>query len=342
MYCAHFGLKQRPFGISTEPAKIFIAGSRARFSKALLYILEHETGFLKITGEVGAGKTTLCRWLLRTLPSQQYRIVHLADPTLSAQQLDFALAEGLGLDAPREDPDRLRMRLEAKLRSARSQKIQVVVLVDEAHAMPLETLERLRLLGQGAGDGDSALRLVLLGPPELDQQLARPDRAALRDRIVHSLRLRRLSQDDIRDYLHTRLRAAGYEGPRVFSDNAIRLAGGLSRGLPRRLNLLADKAMMMAVLENKFEIRSRDIAAAAREIKLERVRAGNAPTRLLTMAAGLGFVAGVVLTLALALAALRYDWIAIESTAQAPAPPAVQTSPRDSANSPSGLGLFNR
>ena len=314
MYCAHFGLQRRPFDVSTEPAKLFLEGSRAVFSEALLYVLDHEKGFVKITGAVGSGKTTLCRWLLRSLPQERYRIVHLADPTLSAQQLDFALSEALGLDCSREKTNRVRMRLEAKLRSAHGQGQQVIVLVDEAHAMPLETLERLRLLGQGAGDGDSALRLVLLGPPELDQRLAGAEFAGLRDRIVHSLRLRRLGMDDIRDYLHSRLRAAGYEGPKVFSANAIRLIGGLSRGLPRRINLLADKAMMAAALEHRFEVHSREVAAATREIKLERMRGERTPRGMLSLAAGLGFAAGMVTTVTVIVAALHLGWIDLSST----------------------------
>jgi len=319
MYCAHFGLQRRPFDVSTEPAKIFIDGSRAAFCEALLYVLNHEKGFVKITGAVGSGKTTICRWLLRTLPQESYRIVHLADPTLTAQQLDFSLSERLGLDASREKPNRVRMRLEAKLRSICEQGQQVVVLVDEAHAMPLETLERLRLLGQGAGDGDSALRIVLLGPPELDQRLAGGEFAALRGRIVHSLRLRRLGMDDIREYLHSRLRAAGYEGPKIFSTNAIRLIGGLSRGLPRRINLLADKAMIAAALENRYQVRSREVAAAAREIKLERIRGERASKGMLSLAAGLGFAAGMVTTVSLILTALHFGWIDVQTSAPAQA-----------------------
>jgi type II secretory pathway predicted ATPase ExeA len=309
MYCAHFGLQRRPFEVSTEPTQLFLDGSRAVFCDALLYVLEHEKGFVKITGAVGSGKTTLCRWLLRTLPAERYRIVHLADPTLSTQQLDFALSEGLGLECSREKPNRVRMRLETKLRSAQQQGQQVLVLVDEAHAMPLETLERLRLLGQGAGDGDNAVRMVLLGPPELDQRLAGSEFAALRDRIVHSLRLRRLNLDDIRDYLHSRLKAAGYGGPKVFSTNAVRLIGGLSRGLPRRINLLADKAMIAAALDNRFMVHTREVAAATREIRLEKQRAERPSGRLLSLAAGLGFAAGIVLTAGVMLTALHLGWL---------------------------------
>ncbi len=314
MYRAHFGLQSRPFDISTDPTKIFVDGSRASFCDALRYVLEHERGFVKVTGAVGAGKTTLCHWLMRTLPSNRFRFVLLADPTLTAQQLDFALADAMGIEASREDPDRARVRLEAKFRSDAANQKQVVVLVDEAHAMPLATLERLRLFGQGLSSGNSALRIILLGPPELDRRLAEPAFAALRDRIVHSLRLRRLSYDDIHDYLQNRLRAAGYEGPRIFSANAVRLIGGLSRGLPRRINLLADKAMMSAVLEHRFEVRSRDVGAAAREIKLVRGRERETSPRLLSLAAGLGFAAGAFTTLALVLAAFYFGWVDVRST----------------------------
>ena len=333
MYCEHFGLQRRPFDVSTEPAKIFLDGSRATFCESLLYVLDHEKGFVKITGAVGSGKTTMCRWMLRSLPKERYRTVHLADPTLSPQQLDFALSEGLGLDCSRDDTDRVRMRLEAKLRSARERNLQVVVLVDEAHAMPLETLERLRLIGQGAGNGDSALRIVLLGPVELDQRLAGPEFAALRDRIVHSLRLRRLSMDDIRHYLNSRLRAAGYQGPRIFSSNAIRLIGGLSRGLPRRINLLADKAMMSAALENRFEVRTREVTAATAEIKLERVRNERTSRGLLSLAAGLGFAAGMFTTVTVILTALHFGWLDVQTSGAAQARAQTDTITTSSASS---------
>ncbi len=320
MYLAHFGLHRRPFDVSTEPATVFVDGSRAAFTEALRFVLERERGFVKITGAVGAGKTTLCRWLLRTLPTEHFKAIHLADPTLSAQQLDFALAEALGAESVRDDPDRTRASVEARLRACTEGGRQMIVLVDEAHAMPLETLERLRLLGQGVGSGDNLLRLVFLGPPELDQRLAGPDYAALRDRIVHSLRLRRLNLDDVRDYLHQRLKAAGYEGPRVFSANAVRLIAGLSRGLPRRINLLADKGMMAAAVEHRFEVRSREIATAAKEIKLERARAEKASSRQITVAAGLGFAGGIVATLAFVLAALHFGWVEVHDHAITSAP----------------------
>lgn len=314
MYLAHFGLERRPFDVTTEPSAVFVDGSRAAFSNALMFVLEHEHGFVKITGAVGAGKTTLCRWLLRTLPQDKFKLVHLADPTLTPSQLDFALADGLGARTSRDDPEGARAAVESRLRHYTDEGRQVIVLVDEAHAMPLDTLERLRLVGQGVGSGDNLLRLVFLGPPELDQRLAHADFAALRDRIVHSLRLRRLNLDDIQNYLHIRLKAAGYSGPRVFSANAVRLIGGLSRGLPRRINLLADKAMMAAAMEHRFEVRSGEIATAAKEIKLERARAERPSNRHITMAAGLGFAAGIVATLAFVLLAFQLGWLEVQST----------------------------
>jgi len=337
MYCAHFKLKQRPFDDSSDPPKLFLEGSRATFSKALMYVISRERGFVKITGAVGSGKTTLCRWLLRTLPKEEYRVLHLADPTLSALQLDFALAEALGIEAPRDRAEQLGVQIEASLRGLVEGPVQVIVLIDEAHAMPLETLERLRLLGQGAGDGDNALRLIFLGPQDLDRRLAEREFAALRDRIVHSLRLRRLNHHDVRDYLNTRLRSADYEGRRIFSSNAVRLIAGLSRGLPRRINLLADKAMMAAALERQHEVRSRHVSAAAREIKLERKRAMRPPNGVLALAAGLGFSAGAVVAIAAVMTALRMGWVPLReptsSVSAAATGGALSTAPRDASSS---------
>ena len=140
---------------------------------------------------------------------------------------------------------------------------------------------------------------------------------ALSGALIAMQGLRRLGMDDIREYLDSRLRAAGYEGPKVFSSNAIRLIGGLSRGLPRRINLLADKAMIAAALENRYQVRSREVAAAAREIKLERIRGERASKGMLSLVAGLGFAAGMVTTVSLILTALHFGWIDVQTSAPA-------------------------
>jgi hypothetical protein len=154
----------------------------------------------------------------------------------------------------------------------------------------------------------NALRLVLVGPPELEKRLTHEAFGALNDRIAHDLRLNRLSRDEVHEYLHGRLRNAGYDGPRIFSVGAVRAVAVLSRGLPERINLLADKALMAASLAHAFEVHTRDVQVAARELRLSHP-VPRRRLRLFSLPLGAGFAAGVTSALAAVALALHFGWM---------------------------------
>jgi MSHA biogenesis protein MshM len=269
VYLKHFGLHSKPFLVTPETEAFFKGGSRKNLLESVEYVLGNEEGIVKITGEVGSGKTTICRYLLKQLPAK-FKPLYIADPTLSREQMLFAVADGLGVEFSRRNPEAMVVALQKKLGEYYEQGKKIVLMVDEAHAMPEETLDQIRLLSQLEAGGNRIMQVILLGPQELDHNLALPELRAVRDRIVHAFRIKRLSLQDIAEYLSFKMEASGYEGPKVFTQNAVRLIGRLSNGLPRRINVVADKALLSASIDQRFEVRSRDIASAAREIKLER------------------------------------------------------------------------
>ncbi len=320
MYLKHFGLKTKPFLVTPETEAFFTGGSRHSFWESLVYVLKTEEGIFKVVGEVGSGKTTVCRYLLKKLPSKRFKTIYFADPTLTREQMLYALADGLDLPLDRAAPELMIVMLQKKLAEIYSSDRKVVLLIDEAHAMPEETLDQIRLLSQVEASGNKIMQIVLFGPEELDHNLALPELRPVRERITQSFRLKRLNLKDISEYLDFKMKAAGYEGPTVFSQNSIRLMVRLTNGVPRRINILADKALLSAGLGGRFTVNSKDILTAAREIKLEKTRTG-ADSWLI----GFGsFFAGSAISIALLSLALSKGWVHIDSPFDRP-PEAART-----------------
>jgi type II secretory pathway predicted ATPase ExeA len=309
MLLEHFGLHHSPFEPSSTVERLVFPGSRGEFARVLLGVLVRGSGFVTIIGEPGAGKTAMCRWVTRKLPPERYHVVHVTDPTISPRRLDIVLTEKLGLEVTPQDPRQMRARLRDRLNHCIITGDKLVVLLDDAHVAPPETLEHLRALGQGVGGAENGLRLVLVGPSDLGRRLAHESLRPLRQRITHDLRLERLGRDDVHDYVHERLRAAGYDGPRIFSMGAIRMLAGLSEGLPRGIDLLADQALHAAAAAAVYEIHGRDIAAAGRSIRREHPEPRSRLGRLLSLAASGGFAAGAISVAAIGVVAWRLGWI---------------------------------
>ena len=189
---------------------------------------------VKVTGEVGSGKTMLCRVLMERLP-ESVEIIYLAVPSLSRDEMLAAIAEDLGLETTGANTTKLIRMLQEKLIAVHASGKQVVALIDEAHAMPLATLEEVRLLSNLETGTEKLLQLVLFGQPELDQHLAHcPTCGSFAERITHSFTLLPLPPREIREYVNFRLRAAGYHGPDLFDAEVLRIIGDASEGLTRR------------------------------------------------------------------------------------------------------------
>lgn len=264
MYLEHFGLDEPPFKITPVTDFFFSGDNRGEILDALIYAIAESEGIIKVTGEVGSGKTMLCRMLLERLPLQMEN-VYLANPSLSREELLYAIADGLGLNLEGQRVNVIMQTLQNLLAQKAAEGKRVVILVDEAHAMPLDTLEELRLLYNLQTGHTKLLQIVLFGQPELNDKLDQPNMRQLKDRIVHHFNIMPLSKPAIISYLLFRMRAAGYRGPNVFSPAAVKLLGSASNGLMRRVNILADKALLAAFIENTHDIEARHIKTAIRD-----------------------------------------------------------------------------
>jgi type II secretory pathway predicted ATPase ExeA len=265
MYLEHFGLKHPPFRITPDQDFFFPGGNRGAILDALAYAITKGEGIIKVTGEVGTGKTMLCRALVSRLP-ENIDLIYLPNPSLPRNEILYAIADELGLTHLTDSKSTQVLReiqnhLIAKLAQGR----QAVLIIDEAQATPLDTLEEIRLLSNLETDTSKLLQIVLFGQPELDQHLDLPHIRQLKERITHSFFLHPLERKEIDDYLAHRMSTAGFRGPNIFSGGAVRLLHKVSQGLIRRVNILADKALLAAFSEGAFNISRRHINAAAHD-----------------------------------------------------------------------------
>jgi type II secretory pathway predicted ATPase ExeA len=265
MYYEHFGLSQAPFKITPNTDFFFSGGNRGPVLDALVYAIMRGEGIVKVTGEVGSGKTMLCNMLQNRLP-ENVESVYLANPSVGPEEVLHAIAFELQLGLDRH-ADRLEVMhaLQDYLVSRYAEDQRVVVFIEESQSMPLATLEEIRLLSNLETRNDKLLQIVLFGQPELDENLRRQDIRQLRDRITHSFRLQPLTCEEVREYLMFRMRAAGYRGPELFSTQVVKKIARASSGLTRRINLVADKALLAAFSENTHAIEPRHIEAALRD-----------------------------------------------------------------------------
>jgi MSHA biogenesis protein MshM len=290
MYLEHFGLNEPPFRITPHTDFFFDGANRGATLDALIYAITHDEGIVKVSGEVGSGKTMLCRVLMERLPDT-VTIVYLANPSLSRDDILYAIADELQLGIPDNSRTSMVMRaLQDRLIQSYGEGRQVVVLIDEAHAMPADTLEEIRLLSNLESNHSKLLQLVLFGQPELNDILARPDMRQLKERITHNFGLEPLVRDDIANYLDFRMRAAGYRGPSVFSLPALKLIAQSSLGLTRRINIIADKSLLAAFSAGSHQIGAKEAQAAIKDCEFSEATyrgKGAGKNRLLWLAAAI-------------------------------------------------------
>jgi type II secretory pathway predicted ATPase ExeA len=268
MYLEHFGLTEPPFKITPVTDFFFPGANRAEILDALLYAITESEGIIKVTGEVGSGKTMLCRMLLERFPDK-VEAVYLANPSLSREEMLYAIADGLSLNLEGQRVNIILQTLQNHLELKLTEGKRVVILVDEAHAMPLDTMEELRLLYNLQVGNHKLLHIVLFGQPELNEKLSQPNMRQLKDRIIHHFSMLPLSQNIIESYLLFRMRTAGYRGPSPFTVPAATLIGKASQGLMRRVNILADKSLLAAFVENTHGVELRHVHAAIKDTELD-------------------------------------------------------------------------
>ncbi len=325
LYLEHFGLREAPFRITPHTDSFFDGADRGATLEALLYAIQHEEGIVKVVGEVGSGKTLLCRVLIERLP-KHVETIYLANPSFTRDEILYAVAEELKIEFSRERATIALRALQDRLIATYAEGRRTVILIDEAHAMPEDTLEQVRLLSNLETSRHKLLQIVLFGQPELDEVLGLPGMRQLKDRVTHSFRMRPLTQAEAANYLTFRMRAAGYRGPDVFAADAVALIARASSGLSRRINILADKSLLAAFSESVHAVGAKQARAAIADSEFApRWRA----KRPLAAFAAIG-AAGLALGLALA-------WLlAPRQEAPPAAPPTVAPAPRP-ATQPSAL-----
>jgi MSHA biogenesis protein MshM len=310
LYLEHFGLNEPPFRITPHTDFFFDGADRGATLEALLYAVTHDEGIVKVSGEVGSGKTMLCRMLMERLP-EEASTIYLATPSLARDEILQAIGDDLDLKLGDRRTVALR-ELQEHLIKLYGAGRRVVILIDEAHVMPEDTLEQVRLLSNLESSRHKLLQIVLFGQPELDETLAKPSLRQLRDRITQSFRTRPLSVPEVAKYLAFRMRAAGYRGPDVFAPRATARIARAAEGLTRRVNILADKALLAAYSDGSHAVTERHVKAAIADADFTREpRRPSRPAVLL----GAGLAAGALITAAL-------YWFAGLADAPPPPPPA--------------------
>ncbi len=312
MYLDYFGLKEAPFRITPNTEYWYAGGQRGEMLAALLYAIGQGEGIIKVVGEVGSGKTMLCRKLAAQLPDS-VDSVYLGNPTLSPDDMLAAILADLGIDAPSDGRQARLAQLNAALLERHAAGRRVVVFVEEAQGIALDNLEFLRLLTNLETATDKLLQIVLFGQPELDAQLADPRIRQLKDRVTLSLSLSPLTEGEVADYLRARLAVAGYRGPDLFPPALIRRMTQLSGGLSRRINVLADKTLLAAYAGQTHTLTPAHLEAAAGDAEMQ------APAPAI-FRQGLPRWAGLSAGLAAALGLLAFvAWHALSPEASPPA-----------------------
>ena len=319
LYLEHFGLCEPPFRITPHTDFFFTGANRGPTLDALIYAITQDEGIVKVSGEVGSGKTMLCRMLLERLPAQ-VETLYLANPSLSREEILGAIADELALPATGGTTHSRLRALQEALVERYAQGRRVVLLIDEAHAMPAESLEEIRLLSNLEAKSAKLLQIVLFAQPELDSRLAANDMRQLRERITQHFDLMPLPLGEIGQYIEFRLRAAGYRGPQPFTPAAIELIAHASEGLSRRINILADKALLAAYSTGQYQVDTSEARTAIQDARFTPIQPITSTRR-----------PGLAITLGAGLAALAMAGVFLYSRPAAEAPPAPSPQPAVSA-----------
>lgn len=263
MYLEHFGLCELPFQLTPNTAFRFDVATQHEALNVLLVALRSGEGFVKIIGEVGTGKTLLCRTLLNTL-GDGFVTAYIPDPCLSPLGVRLALAEELGLRFEGGVGEHQVMkRITERLAELKAEGNKVVLLMDEAQALPRESLESMRLLTNLETETAKLLQVVLFGQPELDSTLAQPALRQMRQRVTFSHRLEPMDRVTLEGYVAYRLALAGYRGGDLFTPQALNSLYRASRGIPRLVNILAHKALMAAYGRGERSVQRKHVRGAA-------------------------------------------------------------------------------
>jgi MSHA type pilus biogenesis protein MshL len=261
LYLAHFGLRQAPFSITPDPAFFFAGAGRGELLRGIEYSIRNQEGIVVVGGEVGTGKTMLCRMLLAGL-APDIDPIYIASPLLRRREMLATVLQDLGGGRGPDPMSALQHELIRRHGAGR----RVVLFADEAHVMPAAALEQIRLLSNLETDRHKLLQIVLFGQPELEQRLGARGMRPIRDRIVERFRIEPLCRADAAGYVTCRLQRAGRSGGELFNRGAIGALWNAAGGLARRMNLLADKALLSAFVRRSRRVDCHDVQRAALDL----------------------------------------------------------------------------
>ncbi|MBU2882705.1 AAA family ATPase [Psychrosphaera sp. B3R10] len=265
MYLYHFGMRELPFSLTPNTNFYFGLPSHNEAMQVLMTALKTGEGFIKVTGEVGTGKTLLCRKLLNEMPDA-FEVAYLPNPCLSPEEIRYAFASELGIKGlTRINQQQLSQKIQLKLVELNQQGKGVVLVIDEAQTIPWESFEALRLFTNLETESRKLVQVVLFGQPELDEMLASERLRQLRQRITFSYKLRSLNIDEMNAYVKHRMVMAGYQGANVFTPNALKAVFKYSTGVPRLANIICHKALMLTYGEGDHSVDKKHIVAAAND-----------------------------------------------------------------------------
>jgi general secretion pathway protein A len=270
MYSSFFGLNEKPFSITPDPRYLFMSARHGEALAHLVYGVPESGGFIQLTGEVGTGKTTLCRTLLLNRMPANANVAVVMNPQLSPREFLQAICEELGVEAP-QAADSIKALIDAlnrHLLAAHAEGRRTILVVDEAQNLAPEVLEEVRLLTNLETSKQKLLQIILIGQPELRELLARNDLRQLAQRITGRYHLEPLSREETASYIEHRLQVAGALGE-VFDPGAKRMVYRLSQGIPRLVNVICDRALLGAYSQGKRLVNARLVRRAAAEISGE-------------------------------------------------------------------------
>ena len=243
MYCQFYNLKERPFNVTSDPAFFFLSNRHKEALSYLLYGITQRKGIMVLTGEIGTGKTTLCRFFLNQL-GKNIRTAFILNPVSSDLQLMEAIVRDFGIDIKAKSRLSFAWELNRFLLKESAAGNNVVLIIDEAQNLRPQSLEQIRLLSNLETDKDKLLQIVLVGQPELNQKLELYNLRQLKQRIMVKYHIAPLERDEIKSYIEHRLTTAGANGRIKFSDEAVEAISDFSSGIPRLINIICDRALL--------------------------------------------------------------------------------------------------
>lgn len=267
MYQSYYGLSEMPFNITPDPKFLYLSPTHQEALQHLLYGLQERKGFIVLVGEVGCGKTTLCRRLLNEIEDTSWDTALILNPRISEAEMLKAILSELG-ESPRGDGlHDLIAQMQEVLLERISNGREIVLIVDEAQNLSFEVLEQIRLISNLETDKQKLLQIVLMGQPELKDILALPELRQLRQRILVHYELKPLTRNDVSHYIRHRLSLAGSQGRPNFTDWAARRIHRYSEGIPRIINNVCDKSLLAAYVRDSDDVTFWDVRRAIRDVK---------------------------------------------------------------------------